>query len=185
MDVFAAAGGMIATVGGYFDRQTLAEQLGLQVIVQPHAAGPFEFGYSIRAAGRKDKPGAVSLTWIQARSPEEADQVRGIARPLAAELIKAPGCISWLAGGIGHHLYTITAWDSVDAVQQVWKSSLHNSAVKRFFHEDFAAAVGTSVFTVDHVNAVWMRCADCGQVINRTEHDTCPCGQPLPEPTCW
>ena len=185
VDVITAAGAKIGTVEGYFDRQTMAEQLGLQVIVQPRSAGPFEFGYSVRAAGSKNKPGAVSLTWIEARSPEEADQIRGISRPLAAELTETPGCISWLGCGIGHRLYTITAWDSADAVQQVWRSSLHNSAVKRFMTEDFAAAVGTSVFTVDHVNAVWMRCTDCGQVVNRTEHDTCPCGHPLPEPAYW
>ena len=82
-------------------------------------------------------------------------------------------------------LYTITAWDSVDAVQQVWRSSLHNGAVKRFFADDFAAAIGTAVFSVDHVNALWMRCTACAKVVNRTENATCPCGQPLPEPVYW
>ena len=122
----------------------------------------------------------MSLTWIEARSPEEADEIRGISRPLAAELTKGPGCVSWLGCGIGNRLYTITAWESVDAVQQVWRSSLHDGAVKRFFADDFAAAIGTAVFSVDHVNALWMRCTACAKVVNRTENATCPCGQPLP-----
>ena len=185
VDIITVADGKIAAVEGYFDRQTMAQQLGLQVIVQPRAAGPFEFGYGLRAAGRPAKPGAVSLTWIEARSPEEADEIRGISRPLAAELTKGPGCVSWLGCGIGNRLYTITAWESVDAVQQVWRSSLHDGAVKRFFADDFAAAIGTAVFSVDHVNALWMRCTACAKVVNRTENATCPCGQPLPEPVYW
>ena len=39
VDVITVADGKIGSVQGYFDRQTMAEQLGLQVIVQPHAVG--------------------------------------------------------------------------------------------------------------------------------------------------
>jgi steroid delta-isomerase-like uncharacterized protein len=183
VDVITVARGKIGTVEGYFDRQTLAEQLGLQVIVQPHAVGPFQFGYAVRAAAGSTKvPGAVSLTWIDTRSAEEAEQVRAISRPLAAELTKTPGFIGWLACGIGNRLYTITAWESEDAVRQVMRSSLHKEALKRFFTEDFGAAVGTGVWSVHHLNPLRVRCASCAQVINRAGNDSCTCGQPLPEP---
>jgi steroid delta-isomerase-like uncharacterized protein len=182
VDIITVADGEVATVEGYFDRQAMAEQLGLQVIVQPHAAGPFEFGYGVRASGHQAKPGAVSLTWIEARSPEEANEIRGISRPLAAELTSVPGCVSLLGSGFGDRMYLTAVWENKDAVGQVWRSSLHEGAVKRFFTEDFAAAIGTAVFTVDHVNAVWMRCTACAAVVNRTDNATCPCGQPLPEP---
>jgi hypothetical protein len=79
-------------------------------------------------------------------------------------------------------MYLTAVWQNKDAVGQVWHSSLHHGAVKRFFTEDFAAAIGTAVFTVDHVNAVWMSCTACAAVVNRTDNATCPCGQPLPEP---
>jgi steroid delta-isomerase-like uncharacterized protein len=188
VDVITAAGGKVGSVEGYFDRQTLAEQLGFQVIVQPHSAGPFQFGYAVRAAAGSSKaPGAVSVTWIEARSEEEAEQVRAISRPLVAELTTAPGFISWLGVGVGNRLYTITAWDDLDAIQQVMRSSLHQGAVKRLFTENFCAAVGTGVWSVHRLNPLWVRCASCTQVINRAETGSvCACGQPLPEsPTYW
>lgn len=50
----------ICSVQGYFDQRTLAEQLGLQVIMQPHTAGPVSFGTSVvlhtRASGRSRAP---------------------------------------------------------------------------------------------------------------------------------
>jgi steroid delta-isomerase-like uncharacterized protein len=92
VDVITLASGKIRSVTGYFDRQTMAEQLGLQVIVQPHAAGPFEWGYAVRAGGgSRTVPGAVSITWIDASSAEEADEIRATVRTIVAELTKAPG----------------------------------------------------------------------------------------------
>jgi steroid delta-isomerase-like uncharacterized protein len=94
-DLITVADGKIGAVEGYFDRQAMAEQLGLQVFMQPHAAGPFQFGYAVRAAAASREPaGAVSLTWIDARSPEEADQVRALTRPMAAA-----ACGSRFTGG--------------------------------------------------------------------------------------
>jgi steroid delta-isomerase-like uncharacterized protein len=186
VDLITAADGKIGCVEGFFDRQTMAEQLGLQVIVQPHAAGPFQFGYAVRAAaGSKKVPGAVSLTWIDARSPEEADQIRAISRPLAAELTGVPGFISWFGVGIANRLYTITAWESEDAARQVMRSAAHKAAVKRFFTDDFGAALGTGVWRVHHLNPLWVRCSGCAQVIDRARDDVCPCGQPLPEPPSY
>jgi heme-degrading monooxygenase HmoA len=165
----------------------MAEQLGLQVLVQPHSADPFRFGSAVRAAsGSRKTPGAVSLTWIDARSAEEAEQVRAISRPLAAELTKAPGFIGWLACGVANRLYTITAWESEDDVRQVMRSSLHKGAVKRFFTEDFGAAADTGVWSVHHLNPVWVRCTACARVTDQAGSDgTCPCGQPLPEPPAY
>jgi steroid delta-isomerase-like uncharacterized protein len=187
VDLITVVDGKIGSVEGYFDRQTMAEQLGLQVLIQPHAAGPFQFGYAVRAAaGSREPPGAVSLTWIDARSSEEADQVRATSRPLAAELAKAPGFISWLGVGIANRLYTITAWESEDAIKQAMRNSLHAGAIKRFFTEDFCAAVGTGIWSPGHLNPLWVRCASCARVTDRAQAGSCACGQPLPEsPQRW
>ena len=67
-------------------------------------------------------------------------------RPLVAELTKAPGFISWLGMVIVGRMYTLTAWESADAVQEIMRSSLHKDAVKRFFTEDFGAAAATGVW---------------------------------------
>jgi steroid delta-isomerase-like uncharacterized protein len=53
----------VDSVQGYFDRQAFVEQLGLQVLVQPHVLGPVQFGSSIRmTTGKRTRPGAFSVT---------------------------------------------------------------------------------------------------------------------------
>lgn len=68
-------------------------------------------------SGNRARPGVFSLTWIDVRSDEEADEVRAISRPLAAELTKEPGFISWIGVVIANRLYTITAWETEEAAQ--------------------------------------------------------------------
>ena len=81
-DFIAVEGDKIRSVQGYFDRRAFVEQLGLQVIVQPRSVGPFSFGSSVRAqSGKRTKPGAFSLTWIQVRSEEEARRFETTAGP--------------------------------------------------------------------------------------------------------
>jgi steroid delta-isomerase-like uncharacterized protein len=174
----------IGSVDSYFDRQTLAEQLGLQVIVQPDTDGPWQFGHAYRAtAGNTKAPGAVSLTWIDVRSDEEAGQVEALGDQVAAELMKAPGFISFLGAEIGTRLYTITAWESPDAIRETMRNSPHAVAMKRFFTQDLGAAVGTGVWRVHHLNPLWARCAACAHVTDQAQaNGTCPCGQPLPAP---
>ncbi len=184
VDVITISGGQIRSVEGYFDRQAMAEQLGLQVIVQPHAMGPFEWGYAVRASGDSQKvPGAVSVTWVDTSSADEADQVREIVRPLAAELTKTPGFISWLGIVIASRLYTLTAWESADAVQEIMRNPRHQGAVKRFFSEGFCTAGTTGVWIPHHLNPIRARCASCGGLCELTSETggTCACGQPLPQ----
>jgi steroid delta-isomerase-like uncharacterized protein len=184
VDVITITDGEIRSVEGYFDRQTMAEQLGLQVIVQPYAIGPFEWGYAVRASGDSRKiPGAVSVTWIDTSSAEEADQVREIVRPLAAELAKAPGFISWLGIVSADRMYTLTAWESADAAREITRNHLHQGAVKQFFGERFCTAETTGVWIPHHLNPVRVRCTSCGglsEVTPETE-ETRACGQPLPQ----
>ncbi len=90
-DFIAVEGDKVRSVQGYFDRSTFVEQLGLQVIVQPRSVGPFSFGSSVRAqSGKRTKPGAFSLTWIQVRSEEEAQEVRNFSRPQRRGWSKCP-----------------------------------------------------------------------------------------------
>ena len=188
VDVFTVTAGKITSAEGYFDRQGLAEQLGFQMRPLPPVAGPFEFGYAIRAsAGHRKVPGAFSLTWIDTRSEQEADEVKLTAAVVAAELTQEPGFLSWVGMEIGSRLYTITAWESQDAVRAVMRSSTHLAAVKRFLTEDFGAAASTGVWSAHHVNAVSVRCPSCAQLTDRAQAgDRCACGQPLPPmPEYW
>jgi steroid delta-isomerase-like uncharacterized protein len=179
VDVITTTDDGVSSVEGYFDRQTMFEQLGLQVLVQPRSAGPFRFGYGLKTeteTADPPVPGAITLTWIATRSEAEADEVRALTRPLAAGLRELPGFLSWMGVGIGDRLYTITAWESEEAARQVMEQPIHKQAVKRFFSEDFGAAVHTAVWTAGRVNALWVRCPQCAIVIDAGTHDSCSCG---------
>ena len=188
VDVFTVADGEITSAEGYFDRQTLAEQLGFQMRPLPPAAGPFQFGYAVRtSAGRSKVPGAFSLTWLDARTEQEAEEIKLTAAMVAAELTQEPGFLSWVGMEIGSRLYTITAWESQDAVRAVMRSSTHLAAVKRFLTEDFCAAGSTGVWSAHHLNPVRVRCPSCAQLTDRPQAgSSCGCGQPLPPmPESW
>jgi len=188
VDVITFAGDKIKSVEGLFDRQTLSEQLGVQMRTLPPAAGPFQFGYGVRATSGSTKvPGAVSLTWLDVRSPQEAEQVKLTAAAIAAEMTSEPGFIGWLAVEIGSRLYTITAWDDADAIGALMRSTTHKEAISQFFNEDLGAAAATGVWRVHHLNPVRVRCLSCGQMTVPAASDAeCDCGEPLPEsPPYW
>ena len=76
VDLIQVDGDAIRSVRGYFDGGTLVRQLGLQVVIQPHALGPVEFGTSVRMnVGQRKKPGAFSMTMLEVRSDQETAEV--------------------------------------------------------------------------------------------------------------
>ena len=151
-------------------------------------AVPFQFGTAVRAcAGSPKTPGAFSLTWVDVRTHEEAEEVRLTAAAVAAELATEPGFISWMGLEIGSRLYTITAWESRDDVSAVLRNRTHQAVVRRFFTGNLGAAASTGVWRPDHLNALWTRCPACATMIDRARAGgSCPCGEPLPEaPESW
>ena len=103
------------------------------------------------------------------------------------ELAQEPGFLSWVGMEIGSRMYTITAWESQDAVRAVMRNSTHLAAVKRFLAEDLGAAAGTGVWCAHHLNAVRVRCPACARLADSTQAGGhCACGQPLPQaPEYW
>jgi hypothetical protein len=157
-------------------------------VAEAAEAVPFQFGTAVRAcAGSTKTPGAFSLTWVDVRSREEAEEVRLSAAAVAAELATEPGFISWMGLEIGSRLYTITAWESRDAVSAVLRNRTHQAVIRRFFAGNLGAAASTGVWRADHLNALWTRCPACATMIDRARADgICPCGEPLPEvPDSW
>ena len=188
VNVFTFTAGKITSVEGYFDRQAMAEQLGFQMRPLPTMAGPFQFGYAVRAStGSSTIPGAFSLTWIDARSEQEAEEIKLTAAVVAVELAQEPGFLSWVGIEIGSRLYTITAWESQDAVRAVMRNSTHLAAVKRFLTEDFGAAGSTGVWSAHHLGAIRVRCPACARLTHSTQSSRhCACGEPLPQaPEYW
>jgi steroid delta-isomerase-like uncharacterized protein len=112
-DFIQVEGDRLRSVRGYFDSRAVPDQLGLQVMVQPHSIGPFSFGTSVSVqSGRKVKPGAFSITNIEARSGDEVEGIRDFSRRTAVEMMRMDGFIGWVGMTIGHRMMTVTAWET-------------------------------------------------------------------------
>lgn len=187
VDLIDVADDGIRSVRGYFDQRTLVDQLGLQVIVQPHAAGPFSFGRSVRVRGENTaKPGAVSVTWLDAVDDDQGDYVRDTSRDIATHMLGMPGFISWYGVIIGRRMLTLTAWEDAENARQLLRDGDHREGVKRVFTGDVAAALHTSVWAPNHLNPLWLRCHACGEMVNAEKADgRCQCGAALDTSPGW
>jgi hypothetical protein len=137
-------------------------------------------------SGNRTKPGAFSLTWIQVRSEEEAQQVRDYSRPTAAEMVDMPGFIAWIGVFIADRLFTITTWEDTESPQQLLSHTLHKEAIEPFFSTDWGTSVMTSVWKPERINALWMRCEACGSLEDyELSGGMCRCGETLPEPPLY
>lgn len=184
VDLIRVEGDRVAQVRGFFDTAAVPRQLGMQVVVQPDAVGPFTFGVSTYASRATTEPGAVSLTMLERRSPEEYDEVRARARDTVSDLMGMPGFISWLGVAVADRHYTITAWESPEAVAGLRRSPAHAEAMERFFGPDFSAGAQTGVWTPYHLNGMWVRCAECGEM-TLASSERCAAGHELPEPPAY
>ena len=187
-DFFEVAGDKIRSVQGYFDQRMFVEQLGLQAIVQPYSMGPVSFGTSVSLQlGKLTKPGAFSLTSIEVRSDEEAQEVGERSQQIVGEVAQMPGFISFTGLTIGRRLFTITAWEDPESPRQLLRGGAHKDAVERFLGSDFAAGAMTSVWVPDRINAMWVRCTACDRMMDsEASAGKCQCGQTLPDhPPYW
>ncbi len=187
-DFIVASGERIRSVQGYFDQRTIVDQLGFQVSVMPAQTGPVAFGTSAYfQPGNRTRPGAFSLTAIQVRSDKEAEQVSDYSRRIIGETARMPGFISFVGTVVGHRLMTVTAWTDADKPEQVLRGAAHSEAAGRFFGPDFAVGGVTSVWVPHRINAMWVRCEECGRMADASRPGaSCACGQPLPDhPPYW
>ena len=175
-DVIRVEDDRVRSVGGYFDSAVVPRQLGLQVVVQPAELGPFRFGVASHVARATTRPGAVSLTVLQARTPEEQAEVRERSRAVVVDLLREPGFVSWLGVVVGDRMYTITAWEGPDDPEVLRRSPAHREAMDRFLRGDLAAGGQTGVWAPQRLNGLWGRCESCGRMGRPEEEETCPCG---------
>ena len=173
----------IRSVQGYFDSRAVPEQLGLQVVVQPNVIGPFAFGTSVLVqTGKNIKPGAFSITMLQARSDEEAQQIGQLSQEIVKEMLEMQGFISWMGMKVGHRMMTATAWETPEDHRQMYTGGTHPGAVQKFLGPELAAGGMTSVWSSGRFTA-WVRCPVCMQMVNLgTAPDKCLCGEGLPKP---
>jgi hypothetical protein len=182
VDVFVVCPlGEVRSVQRHFDRRALADQLGLQTIVEPIEVGSMSFGYSLRDWVSTAKPSLLAMTWIQARDETEKASIRGYARKIVRGFHDIPGFIGVITGFTGLHGFTLTAWEHEDALRAGVHGSEHVDAM-RGFHKGISAGVFTSVWQPLRLNRLWLRCLQCGAANDaHAEGRRCAgCTSPLP-----
>lgn len=187
-DVIATTADRVRSVVGYFDTAVVPRQLGMQVVVQPERVGPWAFGTSSYVSTDGREPGVVSLTVLEARSPEEIQSVRAGSQAVIADLLETPGFISWVGAVVDNRMFTITAWDDLDAVARLRDSPAHGDAMRRFFADDgdgLAAGGQTGVWSPQRLNGLWARCTGCGRMVRVGADGGCDCGAELSPPRYW
>jgi steroid delta-isomerase-like uncharacterized protein len=177
MDIIRVHDEGVEQVRGYFDRQTLMEQLGLQVAVQPFAVGPVRFGVctQVRSESRRP-PGAVVLTMIEARSDAEVQQIRDVSRRIMLQLPRMPGFLSFQGSVVGRRLSTVTLWETGEAARQVMQESNHKQASSDMFAGSVGGAFHASSWVLERLGELWVRCEGCGVLRDAKMEETCRCG---------
>ena len=186
-DFVRVEGDKIRSVQGYFNAGALPLALGLDVIIQPKAIGPFSFGTSVRAyGGSAATPGAFSITVLEARGEEEKKAIADSSRQIAIDMLGMPGFVGWMGATIGDRMMTVTAWETPDGPRQLLKGGEHRSAMSRFFGPDIASGGFTSVWAPVRINARWVRCPACSKMADsEAAQGNCACGSLLPEPLVY
>lgn len=177
----------IRSVNGYFDTRAIPEQLGLQVLVQPRALGPFTFGRATRAsAGSAAKPGAFSITALRARDSADEAAVAEQSRRIANEMLGMNGFIGLLTAVCGERMLTISAWEHPDDPRQLMKGGEHATAMKQFFGKELGDGGYTAVFVPERINTMWVRCQECQKMVDvAAKQGACICGATLPQPLAY
>ncbi|MBL8541827.1 MAG: ester cyclase [Betaproteobacteria bacterium] len=187
-DFIQVEGDRIRSVRGYFDSRVVPDQLGLQVVVQPCSIGPFAWGTSTTVqSSKKTKPGAFSITTVEARSDDEVQEIRELSRQTVVEMLPMEGFIGWVGMIVGHRMLTVTAWESPENPRQLLRGGTHKEAMTRVFRpKGLGQALMTSVWIPERIGALWVRCEACGHMADSAKADrTCDCGAALPEPMAY
>lgn len=187
VDIAVVEGGRLRSVQGYFDSAAVPRALGLDVIVQPHAIGPFVFGTGLRVSnGNKTVPGAFGITFISARDKQDELAIKESSRKILLDLLSIPGFISAVTVTVEDRLMTITAWESPESMAPIMQMGEHRAAVGRYFQSEYGMGGMTGVWVPHHLGARRVRCVGCSRMASVEVPDgNCVCGAVLPEPLAY
>ena len=177
----------IERVQGFFDRQTMMDQLGLHVVTQPHAVGPVRFGVCTQVRSKSQAPpGAVALTMIDARSDDEVQHIRDASRRIMMGLVGMPGFLSFQGAVVGRRLTTVTLWESREAMRQVMREENHKQASGEMLAGVVGGAFHASTWSLERMGDLWVRCEECGGLWDARATTACRCGARVEErPAYW
>lgn len=186
-DFVSVKGGKIHSIEGYFDGGAVPRSLGLDVIVQPSAIGPFEFGVSMRvSSGSNALPGAFSLTNIEARDEKEKATILEHGRKISQDMLSMPGFISLVTAAVGNRLMTVAAWKNQESMVPLMKGGAHRVAVDRYFRSELGRAGMTGIWVPGRLNPRRVRCEACSKMAPVVDsQEVCSCGATLPDPIVY
>ena len=109
-----------------------------------------------------------------------------VQQRLIPELARLPGFLSFTGGGVGDWQFTLTMWESMEALAQLQSLASHREAVKWFFKpgaEGIGSKALTGVWGVERLNTLWVRCTGCEHMVDADAPGALctTCGAALPE----
>lgn len=177
IDVIRCGPQGIAQVQGYFDSAALPRQLGLQVVVQPVAIGPFAFGTATTVRRPEPvMPAVFAVTELIAASDESLQAVREQARQVVLENIDNPDFLGFNSSVCGRRMNTFSAWRSHQAMAEAMHRGTHVESMRAF--GQLAEGGYTAVYAPVRVGPWLRRCSACGAMARFEGHrGTCAdCG---------
>jgi predicted ester cyclase len=185
IDVITTAGGAIRSVRGYFDRQSMYEQLGLKVVPLPNF-GPLQAGAGVYMSfGKTARPGAISLTVLEAPSEAERKEIQIRSTQIVMEMAQLDSFISFFGFNIGSRMCTLTAWTDPEAAFAGSRVPAHKAAARDLYNGE-PGTIGSggmlSVWAPRSIRNV-VRCPSCGRWGDSVKDARCPaCQAPMPPP---
>lgn len=189
--VFAFSSGKIQSVTVYYDQQAFAIALGFQAYAMPHEMGDFDFGAWYRLnKGNRNPPEAIGMTWLMAQDPSEFDDATTVVKEMLEDFAEKPGFVTGIIGaqqpdGQGRSKgFTLTAWENLEAMDQILADPSHQEIVRRFMREGYTYATHSRVYTLERTKPVMVACTACSKknnAYNKTGKCSA-CAEPLPEP---
>lgn len=149
-DFIETDGDTIRSLRGYFDRQQMYEQLGLDVIVQPEEIWPVKLGTGVYIpTGRTAAPQALGFTILRTRSPEEQQRVRDDSTKIIMELFGNDAFLGFGSFGTKQVMTTITAWSDGDEAHRALFDGEHKRVMREFYQDsEYTDGGMTSLWTL-------------------------------------
>lgn len=168
----------VRSVTGLFDSATLLRQMGVNVVVQPFAVGPIEFGTSTWVRhSTASRPGVIVVTELLARDDAAVEHIRTLSRQTVIEHLGNPALQGYTGAIAGRRMLTLTAWSSQEAMRSAMQQGTHPQAMREFFQEGIAEGGTTSVYVPLRAGPSWRRCGGCGAMARLDGlQGVCACG---------
>lgn len=144
---------------------SLAERVGLRVLVVPANEEPLCFGTAVRTdLGVTDIPGAMTMTWIETADAAEDAEVEQRGSDIVEALAAERGFIGFVGTSVGGRGHTFTAWTTPEAAERaVARNRAHAEARERFLHGPLGPRGFTSIWVPRRLNPQHVRCPGCGE----------------------